>query len=165
MKMKTAALFLLALLPVLAVASAYGTKPAVGHGTVSLVSSVKVGTTRTADDNTITTFKNTFKLTGPLTGMAVAMERDVNHTRTGVVSFHGLANFTGTVNGKTGSMMINYVGHNNGTFIQGQFVILGGTRGLVGLRGQGTFHGSITAPLSYTIKWHFEPSEPSESEE
>jgi uncharacterized protein DUF3224 len=165
MKMKTATLFLLALLPVLAVSAAYGTKPVEGKGTVTLTSSVLVGTARTANDNTIATYKNTFKVDGALSGTAVATERDVAHGQTGMIGLHGLANFTGTVNGKTGSIMINYVGHNNGTFIQGQFVLIGGTSGLVGLHGQGTFQGTAMMPLSYTLDWHFEPSAPSEPSE
>jgi Protein of unknown function (DUF3224) len=160
MKMKKGTLFLLALLPVLAISAAYGSKPADGKGTVTLVSHVKVGTSRAPNDNNITTYTNTFKVDGALSGTAVATERDVTHSQTGMISLHGLANFTGTVNGKTGSIMINYVGHNNGTFIQGQFVLLGGTSGLLGLHGQGTFSGTATMPLNYTLDWHFSPSEP-----
>lgn len=159
MKMKTAALFLLALLPVLALSAAYGSKPAPGKGHVTLVSSVKVGTSRAPGDNNITTYKNIFTLDGALSGRAVATERDVTHLRTGEVNLHGLANFTGTVNGKSGSIMVNYVGQVNGTSIQGQFVLLGGTTGLLGLHGQGTFSGTAGMPLSYTLDWHFSPSE------
>ena len=165
MKMKTATLFLLALLPVLAVSASYGTKPADGSGHVTLVSHIKIGTSRAPDDNNITTFKNKFSVDGALSGSAIATERDVTHGQTGVISFHGVANFTGTVNGKSGSIMINYVGHNNGTFIQGQFVLLGGTSGLLGLHGQGTFSGAATMPLSYTLDSHFEPSAPAEPSE
>ncbi len=164
MKMKTATLFLLTLLPVLAVSASYGTKSTDGSGHVTLLSHVKIGTSHASDNNNITTYKNKFNVDGALTGTAWATERDVTHGQDGTINFHGLANFTGTVNGKTGSIMINYVGHNNGTFIDGQFVLLGGTMGLLGLHGQGEFHGSATMPLSYTLDWHFEsaPSEPSE---
>jgi uncharacterized protein DUF3224 len=160
MKMKTATLFLLALLPVLAVSASYGTKPADGSGHVTLVSHVKIGTSRAPADNNITTYKNKFTVDGALTGTAWAIERDVMHGQTGDTNFHGLANFTGTVNGKSGAIVINYVGHNDGTFIEGQFVLLDGTTGLLGLHGQGTFSGVATMPLSYTLDWHFSPSEP-----
>ncbi len=160
MKMKTATLFLLALLPVLALSAAYGSKPSTGSGHVTLVSHVKIGTSRAPNDNNITTYNNKFNLDGALTGTAMATERDVTHGQTGAITFHGLANFTGTVNGKSGSIMVNYVGHNNGTFIEGQFVLLDGTTGLLGLHGQGTFSGAATMPLSYTLDWHFSPSEP-----
>src|SRR5689334_16176618 len=72
MKMRILALVLLALLPVLAVAATYGTKPTIGKGTVTLLSSTIVGSQRTAADNTITTYKNTYSLTGALTGTAVS---------------------------------------------------------------------------------------------
>ena len=165
--MKMATLFLLALLPVLAVSASYGTKAADvdGSGHVTLVSHIKVGTSRAPDDNNITTYKNKFSVDGTLSGTAVATERDVTHGQTGMINIHGLANFTGTVNQKTGSIMINYVGHNNGTFIEGQFVLLGGTSGLVGLHGQGTFSGAATMPLSYTLDWHFSPAVPTEPSE
>ena len=163
--MKMATLFLLALLPVLAVSASYGTKPLDGSGHVTISSHIKIGTSRAPDDNNITTYKNKFTVDGTLSGTAVGTERDVTHGQTGMINIHGLANFTGTVNGKTGSIMINYVGHINGTLLQGQFVLLGGTSGLLGLHGQGTFSGTVGMPLSYTIDWHFEPSAPAEPSE
>ena len=70
MKTRMIILALLVMLPILAVTPAYATKPTIGHGTVTLVNSVML-TSRTAGDNTIATFKNTFMLTGALSGTAV----------------------------------------------------------------------------------------------
>src|SRR3989442_2189477 len=97
MKMKILALVLVVLLPVLAVTATYATKPTIGTGTATLVSSTMLSS-RTAADNTIATFKNTFQLTDALTGQAVALERDVTHASSDshFTTFLGEANFTST---------------------------------------------------------------------
>src|SRR5712691_7004932 len=113
MKMKIAALVLVVLLPVLAVTATYATKPAMGSGTVTLVGQpTLVGSSRPAGDNTIATFKENFKLTGTLTGTAVALERDVTHASSdkSFITFQGEANFT-TSSGEaqSGKLVIHYV--------------------------------------------------------
>ncbi len=157
-KMKITGLLLLALLPLLAVSIAYATRPAEGNGTVTLVHSQKIGASRIANDNTIVTLNNTFSISGTLSGTALAIERDVIHNSTGKVNFHGVAKFSGHVGTKSGTLMINYVGRNTGTSIQGQFVILSGTDDLANLRGQGTFSGKPGMALNYVINWHFDPA-------
>jgi len=167
MKMKIAALVLIVLLPVLAVTATYATKPAIGHGTVTLVSSTPVGTSRPADGNTIAMFKQTFSLTGTLAGTAVALERDVTHTSgdRSFTTFHGEANFTAS-NGEasSGTLVIRYVGINNGTFVHGQFVIVrnSGTDSFADFHGQGSFSGKagIGVAMDYTLKWHIDPASP-----
>jgi len=164
MKMKIAALVLVVLLPVLAVTATYATKPTIGHGTVTLVSSIMVGSSRPADGNTIATFKNTFSLTGTLAGTAVALERDVTHSSSDrtFITFHGEANFTAS-NGEasSGTLVIRYVGINNGTFVHGQFVIASnsGTGSFTDFHGQGSFSGKagIRLAMDYTLKWHIDP--------
>ncbi len=167
MKMKIAALVLVVLLPVLAVTATYATKPTIGMGKVTLVSQTMVGSSRPAGDNTIATFKNTFSLTGALTGTAVALERDVTHASSDrfSITFQGNANFTGSAGGVSGKLVIRYVGVNNGTFIHGQFVIVSGSGGLADFHGQGEFSGKVgmgseggALPLDYTLKWHIDPA-------
>jgi hypothetical protein len=164
MKMRILALLLLALLPVLAVTATYATKPTAGKGTVTLTSSHLIGSVRTAGDNTIATYKNTFSLTGALTGTAVALERDVVHASGDktFTTFHGEANFTsstGDVASGTGTLVIHYVGVNNGTLVHGQFVASDGTGSFADFHGQGEFSGKVAMPLvlSYTISWHIDP--------
>jgi hypothetical protein len=165
MKMKIVALSLLVLLPVLAVTATYATRPTIGHGTVTLTSSTMVGTSRTADGNTIAMFKNTFSLTGALSGTAVALERDVTHTSgdRSVTNFVGVANFTAS-NGEasSGTLVIHYVGINNGTFVHGQFVITGnsGTGSFANFHGEGSFSGKAGTALNYTLRWHIDPASP-----
>jgi hypothetical protein len=168
MKTKILVLALLVLLPLLAVTPAYATRPTIGHGTVTLTSSVMIGTSRTAGGNTIAMFKNTFSLTGALTGTAVALERDVMHSSSDrtFITFQGVANFTSSnVEGPSGTLVIHYVGINNGTFIHGQFVAGHGTGSFADFHGQGEFSGktgtSVEGPapaLNYTLKWHIDPS-------
>jgi len=165
MKMKIAALVLIVLLPVLAVTATYATKPTIGTGTVTLVGKPVVVSSRTAGDNTITTLKNTFHLTGALTGTAVALERDVTHASSdkSFTTFQGEANFTNS-NGEasSGTLVIHYVGINNGTFVHGQFVIVGnsGTGSFADFHGQGSFSGKagIGLAMAYTLKWHIDPA-------
>ena len=165
MKMKIAALFLVVLLPVLAVTATYASKPASGNGTVALVSSHRVGSSRIAGGNNITTVINTFVLTGPLTGRAVALERDVIHSSSErfLITFQGVANFTKSTGGtatSTSMLVIRYVGINNGTFIHGQFVAGDGTGSLANFHGQGQFSGQVgPTPLNYTINWHINPAD------
>lgn len=161
MKMRIIALALLFIIPLLAVTPAYATTPKIGHGTVTLVSSVML-TSRTAGDNTIATFKNTFMLTGALSGTAVAMERDVIHASGGhtFTTFHGVANLTGSTEPESppsGTLQIHYVGVNNGTFIHGQFVAGHGTGSLADFHGQGDFSGKAGSALNYDLKWHIDP--------
>jgi len=163
MKMKIAALVLVLLLPVLAVTATYATKPTIGTGKVTLTSSTMVGSSHTAGGNTITMFKNTFSLTGALTGTAVALERDVSHSSSdkSFITFHGEANFTSS-NGEapSGTLVIHYVGINNGTFIHGQFVAGKGTGTFADFHGEGSFSGKVGMglALNYTLKWHIDPA-------
>ncbi len=162
MKMKIAALILVVLLPVLAVTATYATQPAMGSGKVTLVSHTPVGSSHPAGGNVIATFKNTFSLTGTLAGTAVALERDVTHAsseRT-FITFQGEANFTSSNEAQSGTLVIHYVGINNGTFIHGQFVAGSGTGSFADFHGQGSFSGKVGQGLAldYTLKWHIDPA-------
>src|SRR5712692_10087570 len=163
MKMKIAALVLIVLLPVLAVTATYATKPAMGSGTATLTHRTMVGSSRTAGDNTIATFKNTFQLTGALTGTAVSLERDVTHASSdkSFITFQGEANFTTpTGEAQSGKLVIHYVGINDGTTIHGQFVAGNGTGTFADFHGQGEFSGKVAMMLvlNYTLQWHIDPA-------
>ena len=162
MKMKIAALVLVVLLPVLAVTATYATKPTIGTGTVTLVGHTPIGSPRPAGGNTIATFKNTFSLTGPLKGTAVALERDVTHASSDSSSttFQGEATFTSSDEAHSGTLVIHYVGISHGTNIQGQFVAGNGTGSFADFHGQGSFSGTAGMTLNYTLKWHIDPASP-----
>lgn len=150
---------LLALIIPVVVSSANAAKPTVGMGTVALVHSQVLSTHQVSAHTTIVVAKNTFMVTGPLSGTAIAIERDVMHTteKTVMTTFHGMANFTGTLDGKSGMLVIIYQGINNGTFIRGHFEASHGTGDLAGAHGSGHFEGSATAPLNYSIRWTIAP--------
>jgi hypothetical protein len=104
-------------------------------------------------DLVLLVLNNTFSITGTLSGHAWAVERDLNHTDTGRITVHGLAHFTGSLNDMSGTLLIRYMGVNNGTFIMGRFILYAGTGHLAGVHGHGTFQGKATAPLSYSLSW------------
>jgi len=135
-----------------------------GSGKVTLVSHTPVGSSHPAGGNTIATFKNTFSLTGTLAGTAVALERDVTHASSDrtFITFQGEANFTSSNEAQSGTLVIHYVGINNGTFIHGQFVAGSGTGSFADFHGQGSFSGKVGQGLAldYTLKWHIDPASP-----
>src|SRR6266704_810707 len=77
-------------------------------------------------------------------------------------ALQGEANSTAS-NGEasSGTLVIRYVGINNGTFVHGQFVIVGnsGTGSFADFHGQGSFSGKagIGLAMDYTLKWHIDP--------
>jgi Protein of unknown function (DUF3224) len=178
-KIWIAGLMLVFLIPLLAVASVNAAKPSTGSGTVAMTSRTVLDHDVVSDHTTIDTVQVTFHVTGTLSGDAVAIERDIFHTTTtstGTITtanFHGRGNFTGTLDGKTGTLVVRYEGHNNGTFVRGEFGIGKGTGDLTGVHGSGKFSGTTVAPaesngpppMNYTLKWHVSPSEGPQAED
>ena len=160
MKMKIAALVLIVLLPVLAVTATYATKPAMGSGTVTLVGKPVVVSFRSAGGNNFTTLKETFSLTGKLTGTAVALERDVTHGSSDEIftTFQGEASFTSSNEAQSGTLTIHYVGVIKGTSVDGQFVAGNGTGTFADFHGQGSFSGTAGMTLNYSLNWHIDPA-------
>lgn len=152
--MKIVALLMVALVPLLAVTTV-NAKPTVSTGTISLVS-FKTISSVTHGHTTVNVTDITLAFSGGLTGTASGRFRLVTNDRTGVEHFQGPAKFTGTVDGKTGSVWIRFEGTIKHTSIQGHFVLLRGSDGLRGLHGHATFQGSVTSPsIGYTLKWQF----------
>jgi hypothetical protein len=148
-------LLLVPIFLMLSISTVNAAHPTVGTGHVAITDSVRLSH-RVIGHNTLVVFKNTFDVTGALSGKAVAIERDLIHNRTGVTIVRGLANFTGSLGDKSGTLIIRYEGRNNGTFIRGHFEIFAGTGQLAGARGHGTFEGKLTlppTPLNYSLKW------------
>jgi hypothetical protein len=90
----------------------------------------------------------------------VALERDVTHASSDrtFVTFQGEANFTSSNEAQSGTLVIHYVGINNGTFIHGQFVAGSGTGSFADFHVQGSFSGKAGMTLNYTLKWHIDPA-------
>ena len=97
---------------------------------------------RTAGRNTIITLEITVCFHGTFEGTWVGTERDRFHADgTGTVQGSGV--FSGTVNGRSGTMVFSYQvsATRNGDVTH--WVVDQGTGGLAGLSGQGTFQNDI----------------------
>ena len=153
---------MLAALPVLAslllLPAAGASAPSSGSG--SFTTTGQVVSVRQADGNTIVTATEVQTLTGALTGTRSATGIEIFHPD-GTFTAHDSGTFTGTVDGRTGSITISgSTPPGTGTTGSGQIVGGRGTGGLAGLHLQGTFQpvitSSTTAEGTYSIQFHFD---------
>ena len=95
----------------------------------------------------IITFNVTGTATGTFTGSFVGIEMQVVH-RDGSINIHGSFVFNGSVNGSSGTLLINYEGIGNA--VTGhenlQVVARQGTGGLAGVHANLTAEGDIGTP-------------------
>jgi hypothetical protein len=144
------------LIPVVAVSAANATHPDNddhqnrGMGTITFTQTAIISGPKMNDHTTISKVKETLSFTGNLTGTALAIERDVTHTRTDdgktitFTTFHGSGNFTGTLSGTQVILHIRYEGVKNSTFARGNFVVHGDTSQMNDVHGEGHFRGTLT---------------------
>ena len=149
----------LAILPLLMVVSpAQASTRFTATGTFT--STVTVTSVREADGNTFVKGPEIQTLTGTLVGTRLAEGVEVIHPD-GSFEANDTGTFTGTVIGRTGTVVIG--GNSKGTGLtgSGQLVVDRGTLGLANLHGQGTFEPTITGPTSaagtYSIQLSFTP--------
>jgi hypothetical protein len=150
------AILLAFLIPVVAVSAANATHPDNddhqnrGMGTITFTQTAIISSPKMNDHTTISKVKETLSFTGNLTGTALAIERDVTHTRTDdgktitFTTFHGSGNFTGTLSGTQVILHIRYEGVKNSTFARGNFVVHGDTSQMNDVHGEGHFRGTLT---------------------
>ncbi len=150
------AILLAFLIPVVAVSAANATHPDNddhqnrGMGTITFTQTAIISGPKMNDHTTISKVKETLSFTGNLTGTALAIERDVTHTRTDdgktitFTTFHGSGNFTGTLSGTQVILHIRYEGVKNSTFARGNFVVHGDTSQMNDVHGEGHFRGTLT---------------------
>ena len=103
-----------------------------------------------AGPNTIITLSINVTFTGTFAGTWVGTERDVVYSD-GSVTIHGSGVFTGSVSGKSGTMVFTYAGvagtaspfpiGSPGDLVN--WVVDQGTGGLAGLHGQGTLQNAV----------------------
>jgi hypothetical protein len=105
------------------------------------------GPPRQVGENVIITFNISGTSTGTITGSVVGTELDVVH-RDGSITLHGSFFFTGSVNGRSGTMVFSYegigsavTGHETLRFVGGQ-----GTGDLAGTYVNVTAEGDVGAP-------------------
>ena len=154
-KAALAALPLLASLLLLPTGAGASTLPS---GSGSFTTTGEVISVQQADGNTIVTAAEVQTLTGALSGNRMATGIEIFHPD-GTFTAHDSGTFTGTVEGRTGSITISGASSGTGTTGSGQIVGDRGTGGLAGLHLQGTFQPVITSATTaegtYSIQFHF----------
>jgi hypothetical protein len=129
-------------------------KPASGDWKYALKPGFPI-VTKVADGNTFKYGEESGTWTGAFIGTSNDVFALVMHPE-GFVTCQGLIAFTGTVDGKSGTLTILFVGKrtlSTGLWY-GQWVILGGTDALAGLHGQGNWWGP-PLDLDYAGVIHF----------
>lgn len=150
----------LAALPLLAslllLPAAHASTLSSGSGSFTTVGDVI--SVRQADGNTIVTATEVQTLTGVLSGTRTATGIEIFHPD-GTFTAHDSGTFTGTVEGRTGSITISGASSGTGNTGSGQIVGDRGAGGLAGLHVQGTFQPVITGPTTaqgtYSVQYHF----------
>src|SRR6266705_3254988 len=105
-------------------------------------------TARAAGGNMILTYDASFTATGTFVGTCSGQEVTVVHPD-GTANTRATCTFTGTVGDKSGTLMFLTVAQGQGSAFHGHFTLLaGGTGGLANLRGEGSFSGAATGPLT-----------------
>src|SRR5215470_8162739 len=129
-------------------------------GTGSFTGTGDIISVKQADGNTIVTATEVQPLTGVLSGVRVAEGITIFHAD-GTFEAHDTGTFTGTVDGRTGTLVISGASNGIGNSGTGTIVGYSGTAGLAGLHLEGTFQPVITGPTSaegpIQFHYHFEP--------
>jgi hypothetical protein len=127
-------------------------------GSGSFTTTGEVISVRQADGNTIVTATEVQILTGALNGTRLATGIQIFHPD-GTFTAHDSGTFTGTVGGRTGTIIVSGASTGVGNIGHGQIVGDQGTGGLAGLHLQGTFQPVIISATeadgSYSIHFHF----------
>ncbi len=135
------------------------TSPTSATGAIT-VTSFTPTEVRNVNGNTITDFTQSANLVGTFTGTTADVGTIVQHP-TGDFNFKIRHTFTGTVDGKSGTMVLEVAGKGEGGVpggtLRGQFVILSDTGELANLHGQGNFDGIAGDGGTYSGQIHFDP--------
>jgi len=107
----------------------------------------------------ILTYDSSFTSTGNFVGTCSGKVVTVTHAD-GNANTRATCTFIGTVGDKSGTAIFLTIAQGKGSSFRGHFTLLaGGTGGLANLRGEGTFSGTATGPLTsagtYTGKINF----------
>src|SRR5262249_33623982 len=109
---------------------------------------------RVADGNTFITAMQPFTVSGTLMGTEVLTFHEVIHPN-GTVDIQSFGVFTGTVNGRAGTVLSRNVSTGDSNSQAGHFTLFGGTDALATLHAEGawTFIGSAG---TYSGSFHFD---------
>jgi hypothetical protein len=151
-------MLMVSILP-MSLAVVYATKPTSAAGNF-VVTSWAITSVRTANGNTFMNFANTETLTGTFVGTSTSAISVIVHP-SGDFNVEHIMTFTGTVDGKSGTMIIKFeakgTGFGYGAPVSAQWVIQKGTGGLAGIHGTGTFEGNALIGGAYSGQIHFSP--------
>jgi hypothetical protein len=157
MKVRKAALAALPLLASLLWLPAGANASTLSSGNGTFTATGEVISVQQADGNTIVTATEVQTLTGALAGTRVASGIMIFHPD-GTFTAHDTGTFTGTIDGRAGSITISGGSLGTGNTGSGQIVGDQGTGGLPGLHLQGTFQPVVTGPTTaegtYAIQFH-----------
>ena|SRR2546425_11356092 len=146
--MKTLRILLALLAPLLLLLPVAYAAPTSAGGSFTVSNSPP--TARAAGGNMILTYDSSFTSTGTFVGTCSGLAVTVTHAD-GTVNTRARCTFSGTVGDKSGTALFHIVAQGQGSSFQGHFTLLaGGTGGLAGLRGEGSFSGTATGPLTST---------------
>jgi len=175
--MKKRVLVLIALMAVLLLVAGpvYATPPITASGTWYYIPTITgmrpAGGNMFLDATSVDYWTGTFDSPeggGSNSVYGAAIHKFASLTETGPWYGAGLATFDGTVAGKSGTLVIRFVGKKPSAQLEdhwyGRWVILSGTDELANLRGQGTWWGpgflgdpAIYGEVEYSGNIHFEP--------
>ncbi len=131
----------------------------VSSGSGSFTTTGEVISVGHADGTTIVTATEFQVITGVLDGTRRAEGIEIFHPD-GTFTAHDSGTFTGTIDGRTGSITISGASSGVGNTGSGQLVGDRGTGGLAGLHLQGTFQpvitGTTTAEGTYSVRFRFD---------
>jgi hypothetical protein len=146
------------LLPLLLSPAAANASPlATGGG--SFTGTFEITSSTQVDGNTILQGVEVVHLTGLFTGTRIATGFEIIHAD-GSQEAHDSGTFTGTVDGRAGTVLIAGSSQGTGNTVNGIQQDTQGTGDLAGLHAQGTFQttmtGLNTVEGTYSVQYHFD---------
>ncbi len=154
--------YVLLLVPLLLAPSIYAISPSTATGTFS--GSVVQTAERDSGGNKFLTLTDASSYLGTFIGSFAGTGTAVVHLDCSI-NFHSTGTWTGTVDGKSGTVEITFEGTGMvglGAFIVGQYTLSHGTGGLANLHGGGTFSALFTSTTTiagtYAGEFHFDPN-------
>jgi hypothetical protein len=137
-------------------APAAASPPQVATGTFTTLSDL-LTPFRIADGNIFPDEVLSLAYAGDLTGMATDTDTLVVHSD-GSYEGHGTEVGTSvTLGGRTGGFTAAFVFRGSGVPYSGTLIFTGGTGGLAGLHGEGTFQGDAFGNQTYSYRYWFAP--------
>jgi hypothetical protein len=158
MKLRNVVLTALPLLAPLLLLTASANASALETGNATFTATGDIVSVMHSAGNTIVTATEVQPITGVLNGVRTAEGITIFHAN-GEFEAHDTGTFTGTVDGRFGTLTISGASSGVGNTGNGTFVGTNGTGGLAGLHVEGKFQPVITGPTTaegtIEVQYHF----------